>query len=166
MDRTRQAGNSGGYVGAALLIVIGLIALVANIGGSQYIAESIPLAIGLTFLVAYAITKTYGFLVPGAIVSGVGMGVLTSSLVGASDSGPLAVLGLGLGFVLIFAVDMLVTRASKRWWPLIPGGVMFLIGMSMFQASNGLLRIDIWAPVLLICLGVLLLIVRMRQPNS
>lgn len=166
MDNTRRPGNSGAYVGAALLIVIGLIGLVANIGGSQYVAELIPLAIGFTFMVAYAMTRNYGFLVPGAIVSGVGLGVLTSSLAGASDLGPFAVLGLGLGFVLIFVVDMLVTRASQRWWPLIPGGVMLLIGTGMASQSDGLLRVDIWAPALLIGLGLLLLIVRMRQPNS
>ena len=50
-DRSR---NSGAYVGATLLIVIGLCALVANLWGSKYVYESIPLAIGVAFLVAYA----------------------------------------------------------------------------------------------------------------
>lgn len=165
MDNTRRPGNAGAYVGAALLIVIGLIALVGNLGASKYIGDSIPLAIGITFLVAYAFTRTYGFLVPGAIVGGLGVGVLAASLVGTGgDAFP--VLGLGLGFVLIFVLDMLVSRASKRWWPVIPGGILLLIGMGTFQASSGWLRIDIWFPVLLIGLGALLLIVRTRQPNS
>ena len=125
-DKTR---NSGDYIGATLLIVIGICALVANLWGKKYVEESIPLAIGVAFLVAYGLTRRYGYLVPGGILSGVGAGVLTSSLLNASDGGPYTVIGGGLGFLLIFCVDTLVSRGTMRWWPVIPGGLMVLTSL-------------------------------------
>src|SRR5690348_12742790 len=122
MERTQNSRNSGAYVGAAILIVIGLVALVGNLGGGQFVYASIPLAMGVAFLVAYGLTRNYGFLVPGGILSGVGGGALVSTLVNGSEAGVYVVLALGLGFLLIFAIDMLVTGTAVRWWPVIPGG--------------------------------------------
>jgi len=162
-DRSR---NSGAYVAATLLIVIGLCALVANLWGSKYVYESIPLAIGVAFLVAYGLTRQYGFLVPGGILSGVGAGLLASSLINASDGGPYVVIGGGIGFLLIFCVDMLVTRNTMRWWPVIPGGLMVLVGAGTAGESQGLIRqFEVWSPILLIALGVLILVARLRQPS-
>jgi hypothetical protein len=162
-DMTR---NSGAYVGATLLIVIGLCALVANLWGSKYVYESVPFAIGVAFLVAYALTRQYGYLVPGGILSGVGAGLLTSSLLNASDGGPYTVIGGGIGFLLIFCVDMLVSRITMRWWPVIPGGLMVLIGTGMAGENQDLIRqFEIWSPLLLIALGVVILVARIRQPS-
>jgi uncharacterized membrane protein len=162
-DRNR---NSGAYVGATLLIVLGLSALVANLWGSKYGYESIPLAIGVAFLVAYALTHQYGFLVPGGILSGVGAGLLASSLINASDAGPYVVIGGGVGFLLIFCIDMLVSRAAMRWWPVIPGGLMVLIGTGTAGENQDVLRqFEVWSPVVLIAIGVLILFARLRQPS-
>lgn len=162
-DRSR---NSGAYVGATLLIVIGLCALVANLWGSKYAAESIPLAIGVAFLGAYALTRQYGFLVPGGILFGVGAGLLASLLIKGTDGGPYVVIGGGIGFLLIFCVDMLMSRTTKRWWPVIPGGLMVLVGAGTAGETQGLIRqFETWSPLLLITLGVLILVARLRQPS-
>jgi hypothetical protein len=164
MDNSQKARNSGAYVGAAILIVIGLIALVANLGGSSYVYQSIPLVIGVAFLLAYSLTRQYGFLVPGGILTGVGAGVLTSSLSDPAAGGAYVVLAIGLGFLLIFAVDVLVSRATSRWWPVIPGGLMLLIGTGIASDSEGVTRqLQVWSPVLLIALGVLILLARVRE---
>jgi hypothetical protein len=158
--------SSGAYVGATLLIVIGVFAFAANIWNSRYLSESIPLAIGIAFLVAYALTRRYGFLVPGGILSGAGAGVLASSLLNVLDGGPYVVIGGGIGFLLIFCVDMLVSRQAMRWWPVIPGGLMVLIGAGSAGENQGFVRqLEIWSPLLLVAVGVLILIARRRQPN-
>lgn len=168
MEIQRDSGrNSGAYVGATILIVIGVCALVANLGGSTYVYESIPLAIGVAFLVAYALTRRYGFLVPGGILSGVGAGVLTSSILNVSDGGPYVLIGGGIGFLLIFCVDALVSRSTARWWPVIPGGLMLLAGGGTLSQSNDFRRqFEIIAPLLLIGLGVLILLSRTRQTKQ
>jgi hypothetical protein len=153
-------------VGATLLIVIGLCALVANLWGSKYVYESIPLAIGVAFLVAYALTRQYGFLVPGAILFGVGAGLLASSLLNASDGGPYVVIGGGIGFLLIFCVDMLVSGNTNCWWPVIPGGLMVLVGAGTAGENQGFIRqLEVWSPILLVALGVFILVAHLRQPR-
>ncbi len=156
-------GSSGAYVGAAILIVIGSLALIGNLYGSQYTDQAIPLGIGLAFLVAYALTRKYGFLVPGAILTGIGGGLFTASLAGTADNGPYVVLGGGFGFLLIFAIDAIVAGSANRWWPIIPGGAMILSGSAMATQNEGLLRqFGAWSPLLLVLLGLWILIARAR----
>jgi hypothetical protein len=164
--RNETRRNSGAYVGATLLIVIGICAFAANIWGGKYVYESIPLALGVAFLVAYTLTRQYGFLVPGGILSGAGAGVLASSLLNVLDGGPYVVIGAGIGFLLIFCVDMLVSRRAMRWWPVIPGGLMVLIGAGSAAENEGVIKqLEIWSPLLLIAVGVLILIARRSQPS-
>lgn len=155
--------NSGALVGAVLLIVIGAGALVANLGGGKAGENAIPLAIGVAFMVAYALTRRYGYLVPGGILSGIGAGILAAFLVGATDSGPYAVIGGGLGFVLIYAIDLLASGQRAHWWPVIPGGVMLLVGGGLATNNEGLIsRVGTWSPLLLVALGVWILVARGR----
>ncbi|HVH32402.1 MAG TPA: hypothetical protein VNA31_12190, partial [bacterium] len=55
-----------------ILIVLGVIFIVGQrlgIGG-----EGTTAAIGIAFLVAFVSTRNYGFLVPGGIMTGLGLG--------------------------------------------------------------------------------------------
>ena len=159
----RTPRTSGANVGAALLIVIGVTALVANVLGDKIGGDVVPLGIGVAFLVAYALTRHYGFLVAGGILTGVGGGVLAASLAGASDSGVYVVLAGGLGFVLVYAVDASTTGIAARWWPLIPGGAMLLVAGGMATRNEGVMRqIGIWSPLVLVLIGVWILIARSR----
>jgi Na+/H+ antiporter NhaD/arsenite permease-like protein len=72
--------------------------------------------------------------------------------------------GLGLGFVLIYIIDLL-RRGTTPWWPLAPGGVLILVGLAesspQFQTwfSRG------W-PVLLILFGLVLLVRTVREGSN
>jgi hypothetical protein len=159
---------SGGYVGAAILIVIGLVALVANLTGMNIGGESVVLVIGLAFIVAYVMTRHYGFMVPGGIMTGLGGGMLAASLAGAIDNGTYVVLGLGLGFMAIYAADLLVTQARARWWPVIPGGALLLVAGGLATQNEGLIKqIGAWSPLVLVAIGVWwLLAARNRAANG
>jgi hypothetical protein len=162
----KQTRNSGTYVGAAILILVGLFALMANLGGPRIGEEAIPLAIGIAFMVAYAFTRRYGYLVPGGILTGVGGGILVASLLGLSDNGPLAVIGGGLGFLLIYAVDVARSGLAARWWPIVPGALMVLIGAGTAAQNQGWVQqVGTWSPLLLIVLGIWIIVARGRQPS-
>ncbi|HEV2476691.1 MAG TPA: hypothetical protein VGX22_09120 [Candidatus Dormibacteraeota bacterium] len=164
VTQNNKTRDSGAYIGAAILILIGVIALVGNLGGGKYVFEAIPLALGVAFAIAYVTTRQYGFLVPAGILSGVGAGLLLSSLLNMSDSGTLVLIGGGLGFLAIFAVDMLVPNLSVRWWPLIPGGLMLVVGASSANANQEVIRqLQIWSPLLLVGIGVVLLLTQARR---
>lgn len=165
--QTNRDRNSGAYVGAALLIVFGLAALAANLGGSQLVWEAIPFGIGMAFLVAYVLTRQYGFLVPGGILAGVGGGVLASSILNVKDAGPYAVIGMALGFLAIYLVDIVATGSAARWWPAIPGGIMLLVGVDIASGNDAFVRtLQLGVPLALIAVGVLILVTRIgRAPR-
>jgi hypothetical protein len=164
----RQTSHpSGAYVGGAVLIVIGLLALVSNLSGINDIGEAIPLGIGLAFIAAYAMTRHYGFLVPGGILTGIGSGILAAFVVGVTDNGTYVVLGGGLGFLLIYAVDLLVTQVTLRWWPVIPGAAMLVIAGGMATQNQGLIRdMGLWSPLVLVVIGVWILVARSRAAKG
>lgn len=137
-----------------LLIGLGgvlLLAATTDIGGEVVIGF-----VGVAFLVAYAMTRTYGFLIPGGILTGLGTGLVLQSL---GVRGDIVVLGLGLGFVAIAVVDQLVAPGRPGWWwPFIPGGVLLL---SSIGSVTGLPRLGRYlVPGVLIVAGAALLLRR------
>ncbi len=133
-------------IGAALLLV-----LTTGVGGEVLVGF-----LGLAFLAAYATTRTYGFLVPGGILTGLGTGILI-----AARDGPDAavVLGLGAGFLVIALVSALVgPRPAGWWWPLIPGGVLSAVGAAGLTGVEDLPAYLV--PAALVVVGLLLLLRR------
>ena len=106
--------------------------------------------LGLVFLVPYAFTRSYGLLIPGCILCGIGVGLAFERAAMRPDV--TVSIGLGLGFIAIFVVQLAVAGAS-HWWPLIPGGILVLVGVAetMPQAQQVLERG--W-PLILIVIGL------------
>ncbi len=136
-------------IGGALLIV-----LTTDVGGEIFVGFR-----GLGFLGAYAATRSYGLLIPGGILTGLGTGLIIESQGGPSGS---VVLGLGCGFLAIATIDRLVSSADGVWWwPLIPGAVLVTVGASNLTGIPNLGRYLV--PAGLILIGVLLLL---RKPGA
>lgn len=148
MAATRVVG-----VGLVLLGLLLLVVLQTDVGG-----EAVPLFIGAGFLVVYATTRQYGLLIAGGILTGLGAGLVAEA---ATDLDDATLLGLGLGFVLAAVVDLGVRgRTGGFWWPLIPGGILTVIGLVTMPATQG------WAayliPAALIVAGLALIAGRGR----
>ena len=113
MNGQRLAGLILLAVGTVLLLVT-----TTDLDGSWLLV-----GVGVAFLAAFAATRSYGLLVPGAIITGLGVGVVLDR-VGLPS--PVVPLGLGLGFVAIALLHLLIGGASESWWwwPLIPGGIL------------------------------------------
>ncbi len=146
----------GGWLPGVILIAVGLTLFAVqllNLNG-----DVIVMVIGLIFLVAYAATLRYGLLIPAGIMTGLGAGILLEDF---GVTGEPVVLGLGLGFIAIYAGDLLSTgtRAPGRWWPLIPGAILTIIAgaESTFGADGARVIAQGW-PVLLVAAGVWLLL--------
>ena len=137
-----------------LLIGLGgvlLLTVATDIGGEVVVGF-----IGVAFLVAYAVTRNYGFLIPGAILTGLGTGLVLQSL---GIRGDIVVLGLGLGFIAIAVLDQLVSSGRAGWWwPLIPGTVLLLISVGSVTGLPDLGRYLL--PAVLILTGAVLLLRR------
>ncbi len=146
----------GGWLPGVILIAVGMTLFAVQLLNLD--ADVIVLVIGLVFSIAYAATRRYGLLIPAGIMTGLGTGILLEDF---GVVGEPVVLGLGLGFLAIYAVDALTSgaRAPGRWWPLVPGAILTIIaGAESTFGAEGARVIAQWWPILLIAAGAWLLL--------
>jgi hypothetical protein len=109
------------------LIVLGALLFFGRGHAAAAFGAGIPLVIGLVFLYVYEDKNHHvGFLIPGAILTGLGLGGFVGMLIGLPG---LFALGMGLGFAAIWYLH------REYWWALIPGGILTLAGLSMTFSS-------------------------------
>jgi hypothetical protein len=152
-------------IGAGLVLVgIGLVVFLANrleLGGFLF-----PL-LGGGFLLWGILDRSAGPLIPGGILNGIGLGIALKSQFGQfmseDHTGGLFLLGFAAGWFSITLLSIIFTD-DPQWWPLIPGGIMAVIGgavalggvwldlLSLIMSGVG----AVW-PLGLIALGVFLL---------
>jgi hypothetical protein len=109
--------------------------------------------LGLVFLIPYAFTRSYGMLIPGCILAGIGLGLVF-------DRPPLSTaiampIGLGVGFIAIFVLQLIVAR-QLHWWALIPGGILLLVGVAEGIPYAQVLIEKGW-PLILVLIGLAIL---------
>jgi hypothetical protein len=145
------------------LIVLGVLLLVQQNWPNLIDDWAWPLGLGLLLLVGYLLTRQYGFLIPGCILTGLGipLALIESNTISAPADWPI-VLGLGLGFIAIWVIDSLVRRGRPvGWWPLIPGGILTAVAVGIASENEAWLEdIGRWWPLILIVLGVWVLFER------
>jgi len=159
MTHGSKANPSNLIVFAVILIAVGIGGLVLqNTEAPPDIGGWIVLIIGLAFLGAFAYTRQYGFLVPGAIMTGLGAGIIASQSLTLTDdeAGGVVLLGLGLGFLAIWVIGVIVHVDEHHWWPFIPGGILATIGAVLLIGGQAVDLLDYWW-VVLIGLGVIVL---------
>lgn len=146
----------GGWLPGVVLIAVGVTLFAVQLLDLD--ASVIVLVIGLVFATVFVATRRYGVLIPAGILTGLGTGILLEH---AGLMGEPVALGLGLGFLAIYGVDLLTTGAQQpgRWWPLIPGIILTIIAAaeSTFGPESARLLERGW-PVLLIVVGAWLLL--------
>jgi hypothetical protein len=120
------------------------------------IGRFVTLFLGLALLAVFVVTREYGFLVPGSILTGVGIGVaLEPATSGAAGSGVM-MLALAGGFLGIWLIGILYRIPRNHWWPLIPGGILTLIGLVQLSRTEVEGALRLW-PIFLIVIGALVL---------
>ncbi|NLG26454.1 MAG: hypothetical protein GX557_00970 [Chloroflexi bacterium] len=109
-----------------LLVVIGVLALLSNLGvlgsASDIVWGALFLALGVAFLVVFAQKRDrWWALIPGSGALGLGLLVIFGRLMPAGTEAILFLGALGLGFLFIYLLR------RDYWWALIPAGVLFSI---------------------------------------
>ena len=146
--------DRGPVAGGLLLAGLGAFLLFAQLVPDA--GTWIPLFIGLIFLGAFAVRREYGLLVAGSIISGAGLGVVLQDARPGELSGAVMLLSVAAGFVAIWSISALLRLPENHWWPLIPGGIVALLGAMQLAEANafGVMR---WWPLALIIVGILLI---------
>lgn len=138
-----------------ILIGGGVLFLLSRFSSFGSFGDFVLLGLGAIFMYAYFNTKAghrIGFLIPGSILLGLGVGQ-TLDHFGFDQffGGDLSALTLGLGFCTIYFFE------RRHWWALIPGTILVLAGLSSMLYIGAL-----W-PLVLIGIGVYLLYGQSRR---
>jgi hypothetical protein len=145
-------------------LIIGFVLVLA--GGGALVSELlpdldryVPLAIGLGLLALFLMTRSYVALVFGGILTGVGAGLLVADLLpGIKDDGPGAVLGLAFGFLGIWTLSWLARLREHHFWPLIPGGILLLVGIGLVLDLFDTDASKWVVPAIVVTIGVLVML--------
>ncbi len=129
--------------------------------------------ISIIFLITGVMTRQAGWIIPGGIVGGIGLGVLAIEgpyqFVAENAESGLFLMAFAVGWVLVYLFSKFFTPHPQSW-ALIPGGIMALIGLaaigieaaanvlgwvgSVFDSFN-----DFW-PIALVVVGLYVLFSR------
>ncbi len=142
--------NRARIIPGLILIVLGIALLLMQFfrfGPGQFL-----LLLGLVFLIPYVLTRSYGLLIPGCILAGIGLGLIFET---SEQTAVTVLIGLGLGFIAIFVIQSLVAGRS-HWWPLVPGTLLVLAGLAESLPQAQTLMEKGW-PLLLILIGLAIL---------
>jgi hypothetical protein len=146
------------WIAGTMLVVAGLFIL----GNRQFpdLLPVMPLIIGLLFLGLFFLTRSAASAVAGSVLVGVGIGVL---VVKGSDpdvgTGGFLI-SLAGGFFLAWILGLMFNIRSLRWWPLVPGFLLLVLGAIVTSGHMGKDVINAaadWWPVLLVLMGAFLL---------
>lgn len=159
--RTLHRNRRSQLAAGAALVIIGLVALALQYFDGPGRAVVLLLA-GGSFIATYFYTDIYGLLIPGGILSGLGLGIL-GEWWDLSFRDPNAV-GLGIGFVAIYVIERAYRRRA-HWWPLIPGIVLVGSGLGARFGDVGHILWR-WAPAILILLGLVLVVRELRRDTN
>jgi len=100
---------------------------------------TISLAIGIVFLLWGIRKKQIGLLIPGLLISTIGSGIFiawrpSAKSNGLQQTGNMLV-WFALGWILITVISKIFSR-KFIWWPLIPGGVLAMVGSGLYMGGN------------------------------
>jgi hypothetical protein len=159
---TTRIHRHGGIVAGAILISIGLLALLQQFLLVNWGLYFLPL-LALIFLTAGIVERRPGLLIPGGVLAGIGAGaILVQSplFFGLGDParGGLFMLTFAAGWAVITAASYLVGRLML--WPLIPAAFMGLFGLALL--ANAITVFTYFWPVALIAVGLFLVLRRIH----
>ena len=150
------------------LIALGALFLLVQMFENIDFGLLILPAMGVIFLAWGLGSRQVGLLVPGGILSGIGIAlILTENVYTNLDGdteGGIFVLAIAAGFILVWLLGTLVLRQPSSW-ALIPGGIMAVIGVALMIGGKALEALElvnyIWPLALII--GGLVILFRMRS---
>ncbi len=170
-NETSIEARKGRWTAGIALVAIGLLALIAEFGDGLGLGRYFLVLLGGIFLLWGIWVRSPGLLIPGGILSGIGLGVyLLSGVLPGLDGraeGGVFMLAFAAGWLLILPLSLWIRR-EVQWWVLIPSGIMAVIGGALLAGGLALDLLGMvgraW-PLGLIAFGLYLIVRRGQSPN-
>ena len=137
----------------AILMVMDIIfpAFSNDFGGALFLA-----IIGISFIFVYLFNRlNWWAIIPAGTMLTLAIVAVADRFLSGVETGGFFFLGLGITFLVLYFIN---TQAGKMRWPLIPGGILMLMGIILSLSASGVLNI-LW-PVALIAIGLYLFFLR------
>jgi hypothetical protein len=100
---------------------------------------TISLAIGSSFLIWGVVNRKLGLLIPGLIISTIGSGVYFAWKENGIPNGlqetGIMLVWFSLGWIMITVCSRVFDKKFV-WWPLIPGGILAMVGSGLYIGGN------------------------------
>jgi hypothetical protein len=148
------------WIGGAILVLVGLYLLAGQLFKADWLGTLILPLLGVIFIVWGAVSRSPGLFVPGGILTGLGAGVVLTegpfAVWGEPAQGGIFLISLGAGFLLI-TLFVALFKQHFEWWPLIPGGILGVIGGAALGGDVAKLLNYAW-PLALIIVGIIVLL--------
>lgn len=124
-------------VGGLVLVAIGLVLIAGYLipGFGQYAL----LAVGIVCLVAFALTREYGYAVATGITGGLGVGVILSSFYTDPYDGVAFMASFAGGFLVIWLLGLLAKPRETNPWPFIPAILFAAVAITIVTETSTLL---------------------------
>ena len=130
-------------VGIGALIGLSVVGLDEYVGGAVFLG-----ALSLAFWLVYLRQRQHWWaIIPGGILLTLAGVAALDQIAPWFETGGLLLLGMAFTFVLLY---LLPTGGERMRWPLIPGGVLFLIGVIIILANSAVLRFVLPAAVVVV----------------
>ena len=159
--------NRNEWIGGILLIGIGVLFLLNqffDLPGLENVAIFFVLGLGLFFLAWGVYSREAGLMIPGGILTGIGLGIaLVAGPFEFEDgnlSGGVFMGAFALGWLLITIFTALFSDETQ-WWALIPAAIMAIISGALLIAGPFMVILEwlgkLW-PLALIIGGIAILL--------
>jgi hypothetical protein len=144
-----------------VLLVVGVVVATGFV--TDAFDQFTLLAVSATTLVAFALSREYGYAVVAGITGGVGTAVLliTSATFAAPYTAAVLFLSLASGFAAVWLLGLLAAPQARHPWPLVPASILGAIGLAVAAGQPGAIAwIQFAVAALIIVAGIGLLVRR------
>lgn len=159
MEKRRDCGK---IFSGSMLILAGVFMVLANFFKLSIFGVLFLPALGLIFILWSIFSKEPDLLIPGGIIEGIGLGILSVVLfksVNEASKGGLFFIGFAVGWILITILSKVIFN-KRVLWPLIPSVLLFVFGFVISLGEKGMTILKnfnvVW-PYLLIAAGIIII---------
>ena len=123
-----------------VLVVIGVIVAAGFV--SDAFDQYTLIAVSLTLLVAFALSREYGYGVPAGITGGLGTAVLLIATNAFAPQYTPAVFFLSMagGFAAVWVLGLVAVPQERHPWPLVPATILGAMGLAFASGQPGAIQ--------------------------